>query len=127
VVIVDDFVPIRKLVAEMLRSAGCTVVSEAGDGREALDVLGRLECDLVVMDLNMPVMNGLQATRAIRERHPDIRVVAFTSDDNLATARSMIGAGAEHHFDKAHATELVAYIAAQSHARSAHKPSPLTE
>jgi len=55
------------------------VVGEAADGREALELVAELRPDVVVMDLLMPVMNGVEATRAIRAAHPDVEVVALTS------------------------------------------------
>ena len=55
------------------------VVGEAADGREALEQVAELRPDVVVMDLLMPVMNGVDATRAIRAAYPDVEVVALTS------------------------------------------------
>jgi CheY-like chemotaxis protein len=116
VVVVDDSERIRDVVTELLeRRAGCTVVGEASNGREALDLLTRVECDLVVMDLRMPVMDGLEATRAIRQRHPHITVVGFTSANDPVAAQAMLDAGADAHFDKARQhQELVAYVSAQA-------------
>jgi CheY-like chemotaxis protein len=110
VVLVDDFPDIRRLVAELLEGNGCTIVGEAGDGHEALELLARVECDLVVMDRYMPVMDGLAATRAICERHPQVRVVAFTSDDDPVVAQGIIAAGAEKHFDKTRVREMIRYV-----------------
>jgi DNA-binding NarL/FixJ family response regulator len=55
------------------------VVGEAADGREALERVAELRPDVVVMDLLMPVMNGVDATRAIRAAYPEVEVVALTS------------------------------------------------
>ncbi len=80
VLLVDDHTVVRRglrLVFEL--EEDLEVVGEAADGREALDRVAELQPDVVVMDLLMPVMNGVEATRAIRARHPEVEVVALTS------------------------------------------------
>lgn len=57
------------------------VVGEAGDGAEALEAVARLQPDVVLMDLKMPGVNGVQATRAIRDRYPETRVLVLTTYD----------------------------------------------
>jgi DNA-binding NarL/FixJ family response regulator len=95
VLLVDDHVVVRRglrLVFDL--EDDLEVVGEAGDGREALAQVGELRPHVVVMDLLMPVMNGVEATRAIRARHPDVEVVALTSvlEDRLVV--DVIEAGA---------------------------------
>jgi two-component system, NarL family, response regulator LiaR len=80
VLLVDDHTVVRRglrLVFEL--EDDLEVVGEAADGREALERVAALQPDVVVMDLLMPVMNGVEATRAIRAAHPDVEVVALTS------------------------------------------------
>jgi len=80
VLLVDDHTVVRRglrLVFEL--EDDLEVVGEAADGREALAQVAALAPDVVVMDLLMPVMNGVEATRAIRAAHPDVEVVALTS------------------------------------------------
>jgi two-component system, NarL family, response regulator LiaR len=80
VLLVDDHTVVRnglRLVFEL--EDDLEVVGEAADGREALARVAELRPDVVVMDLLMPVMNGVEATRAIRGAHPDVEVVALTS------------------------------------------------
>lgn len=95
VLLVDDHVVVRRglrLVFDL--EDDLEVVGEAGDGREALAQVGELRPHVVVMDLLMPVMNGVEATRAIRARYPDVEVVALTSvlEDRLVV--DVIEAGA---------------------------------
>jgi DNA-binding NarL/FixJ family response regulator len=59
-----------------------SVVGIAHDGSEALQIIPRVEPDLVLMDLKMPVMNGIEATRKIRQKHPDIQVLVLTTYDD---------------------------------------------
>ncbi len=80
VLLVDDHTVVRRglrLVFEL--EEDLEVVGEAADGREALERVAELRPDVVVMDLLMPVMNGVEATRAIRAAYPAVEVVALTS------------------------------------------------
>lgn len=82
VLICDD----QDLVREGLRAilgtaAGIEVVGEASDGAEALELIPATQPAVVLMDLKMPGMNGVQATRLIADRHPDVRVLVLTTYD----------------------------------------------
>lgn len=80
VLLVDDHTVVRRglrLVFEL--EDDLEVVGEAADGQEALARVAELRPDVVVMDLLMPIMNGVEATRAIRAEYPDVEVVALTS------------------------------------------------
>ncbi len=80
VLLVDDHTVVRRglrLVFEL--EDDLEVVGEASDGQEALARVAELRPDVVVMDLLMPVMNGVEATRAIRAAYPEVEVVALTS------------------------------------------------
>jgi DNA-binding NarL/FixJ family response regulator len=86
VVVVDDQPLFREGMALVLAAdPTIEVVGEAGDGREALAVVARTAPDVVLMDLSMPVMGGVDAIAALRTSHPGSRVVAITTfaDDEL--------------------------------------------
>jgi len=117
VVLVDDYAPMRRLLTELLESAGCAVVGQAGDGRAALEVVEREACDTVVMDYRMPVMDGLEATRALQASHPEVTVVAFSSDDDPTVVELLLDAGAAAHFVKNDVDGLVACVSAGVPAR----------
>ena len=70
------------------------VVGEASNGKEALDLAGKLQPDIVLMDILMPMMDGLEATTAIRKQYPDTEVIALTSVLDDATIQQVIRAGA---------------------------------
>lgn len=80
VLLVDDHTVVRKgLRLAFGLEDDLEVVGEAANGREALELVESLRPDVVVMDLLMPVMDGVEATRALRASHPEVEVVALTS------------------------------------------------
>ena len=95
IVIADDHPQIRASLRRVLElKEGIEVVGEAANGAEAVDVVERLGPDVVVMDLNMPVMDGIEATALISEQHPSVRVVAFTSVTDGGVLADALKAGA---------------------------------
>lgn len=95
ILIADDHGVVREGLRMFLRlDPEMDVVAEAADGAEALRLAGTLQPDVVLMDLIMPVMDGITATRAIRERFPDTEVVALTSVLEDASVVGAIRAGA---------------------------------
>ena len=92
VMLVEDYRDTREMMRHMLELTGCRVV-EASNGQEAIELSQRDELDLVLMDLNMPVLDGFTATLRIREyeRTRDVPVVALTAFD---TAEFRAAAGA---------------------------------
>jgi len=96
VVICDD----QELVCEGLRAilgtaADIAVVGIGHDGAEAVDLVGQQQPDLVLMDLKMPGVNGIQATRQIKDRFPGVRVLALTTYDADEWVFDAIRAGAD--------------------------------
>ncbi|MFO7170664.1 MAG: response regulator transcription factor, partial [Chloroflexota bacterium] len=89
------------------------IVGEAANGREAVEQFERLRPDVVLMDLQMPVMDGAEATRRIRERFADARVLVLTTYDTDEYIFTALRAGAQGYLLKdASADELVAAIRA---------------
>jgi DNA-binding NarL/FixJ family response regulator len=70
------------------------VAGQAGGGREALELAGRLEPDLVVMDLSMPDMSGIETSERLLESHPQVRVIALTRHSDIAYLQKMWDVGA---------------------------------
>src|ERR687893_1959864 len=78
VLIVDDEPLFLEMVQVLLESEGLEVVGTAADGRRAVELAVSLDPDVVVMDVSMPVMNGIDATREIRARNPGACVLILT-------------------------------------------------
>lgn len=96
VLIVDDDALVRSALSLMLGGQlDIEVVGEAGDGRAALDVVEDLAPDVVLMDIRMPVMNGLEATRALHQREDPPAVVVLTTFDADDHVVSAVSAGAD--------------------------------
>jgi len=102
ILIVEDSAVQSLLLRHVLETqAGLEVVGTACNGQEALRLTAELEPDLITMDVQMPVMDGLEATRAIMERYPrPILVVAALSSKQSVAAQEMLGAGALDVFPK---------------------------
>jgi len=78
ILIVDDNATVRKAVRSVLESQGLKVCGEAANGKEAVEKAGELKPDLIVMDLSMPVMNGLEAARTLRVVMPEVPIMMFS-------------------------------------------------
>ncbi len=85
ILVVDDSASVLSSVKFMLESVpDWTVVGEAGNGREGIDQVALVNPDLVLLDLSMPVMNGLDAARELSRTKPDLPVVMFTDTPEIA-------------------------------------------
>jgi DNA-binding NarL/FixJ family response regulator len=96
VVLADDHPLFRAGVRERLdkHPSGIAVVGEASDGREALDLVAELQPDVVLLDISMPNMNGIEATRELKKRWPEIAVLVLTVYDDEQYIYALIDAGA---------------------------------
>ena len=94
-VIVDDQEPYRIGLKALLSTVGdVVVVGEARDGRQAIEVCTKTKPDVVLMDLRMPVMDGIAATRSLVASLPDVKVLVLTTFDEDASVRAAVAAGA---------------------------------
>lgn len=95
VLLVDDHAIFRAGLASLLKAWGHQVVGHASNGLEAVSKARELHPDIIFMDINMPVQNGLEATRAIKAELPDIKVVILTVSDGEKDLYEAIKSGAE--------------------------------
>lgn len=95
VVIADDHVIFRKGLSTILNEiAMVKVVAETSNGNELLEYLKTGTADVVLMDIKMPGMDGVEATRRLGEKYPDISVIALTMHEEIGYFNKMIEAGA---------------------------------
>ena len=112
VLVVDDQLLYAEAISVLLKmQAGIEVVGIAADGQEAIEVATDLRPDLVLMDIEMPRLDGISATRWIRRRLPDTRVVVMTALNGDEHAARALKAGAESCVAKfSHAGDLLEAI-----------------
>lgn len=94
ILLVDDHTIIREGLSKLLTQAGHKIVGEATDGRTAVRLAAELQPELVVMDIGMPGMNGIEATRLILEQTPSMRVIALSMHGDATYVGRMLQAGA---------------------------------
>jgi serine phosphatase RsbU (regulator of sigma subunit)/DNA-binding NarL/FixJ family response regulator len=115
--LVDDHAVVRSgLAAFLMAFDELELVGQAGSGEEAVRLCEQLEPDVVLMDLVMPGMDGATATRRIRERHPNIQVIALTSFKEKALVEGALEAGAIGYLLKNVSTEELADAIRSAHA-----------
>lgn len=93
--VVDDHTLLRKGLVNLLQDRGIKVLGEASDGRSGIEQAVKLAPDIILMDVNMPACNGIEATRAIHERMPDARVLMLTVSDDDENLFAAVKAGAK--------------------------------
>jgi DNA-binding NarL/FixJ family response regulator len=116
---VDDHQIVRKGIEALLREyPRWEVCGEAANGREAVSAALKLEPDIVVMDISMPEMNGLEATRQIRQARPGIEVLIFSVHESEQIIREVLASGARGYMLK---TDCVSNLLAALEALSRHE------
>jgi CheY-like chemotaxis protein len=99
VLIVDDHPGIVKSVSRLL-AADCDIVGGVADGRGLIEAAQRLDPDLIVLDVNLPDVDGLQACRQVKQGNPALRVVVFTAADDPDVRRRAFESGASDFVNK---------------------------
>jgi DNA-binding NarL/FixJ family response regulator len=124
ILIVDDHTLLRDGIRAILEEQpDITVVGQAEDGREAVRLASQLRPNVVLMDIAMPLLNGLEATRQIKREHPEINVLILTMYDHEEYFRQVLEVGASGYIIKrAAASELVAAIRAVNRGEAVLSP-----
>ena len=95
ILVADDHALLRRGLVSLLNyQKDFAVIGEAGNGREAVDRCGELEPDVVILDLSMPVMDGVEAARLIHEAQPDVRILILTTFGTSVDVARAVRAGA---------------------------------
>ena len=125
VLLVDDQALFREALATLLATHdGIDVIGEAGNGDEAVRRVAELRPDVVLMDLRMPVLDGVSATRRLRGDHPDVRVIALTTFDDDEDVFAALRAGAVGYLLKdVSSARLVEAVLAAARGESVLQPS----
>ena len=110
VLLADDYPDMVKAVSRLL-ALDCEVVGTVTDGSALLEAAQRLRPDVIVLDLNLPHVHGLEACRQIRQAHPEIRVIVFTAMSGPDVSQLSFAAGASAFVSKlAFANDLLSTI-----------------
>lgn len=125
ILVADDHELLRRGVRALLEThAGWEVCDEAVDGREAVEKAIRLRPDLVILDIWMPGLNGLEAARRIRKEAPGSEILILTMHDSEQVVQEVLAAGARGYVLKSDASrDLVAAVEALSHHKTFFTPS----
>lgn len=107
-VLVDDHIVMRQGLTALLREeSDMAIIGEASDGRSAVELICRLRPDVVLMDINMPGMDGIEATRILHAELPQVRVIGLSMFDEADRARAMREAGAVNYLTKSGPSEAL--------------------
>jgi len=128
VVVADDYAVVRTSIRNELQAAGIEVVGEAADGEEALSLVERLRPDVLVLDMEMPKLNGVQVARCLRERGKQRdfrpRILVLSAYNNAAHILELLEAGAIGYVLKDEALEsIVLAVQAAAHGHPWFSPS----
>jgi len=125
ILLADDHTLLRNGIRALLKDQpDMVVVGEAEDGREAVQMVDKLSPNVVLMDISMPSLNGLEATRQIKREHPEVNVLVLTMYDQEEYFRQVLEVGASGYIIKrAAVSELVAAIRAVHKGEAVLSPS----
>ena len=107
-VIADDHEIVRAGLKNLLQNEDCEIVAEYSTGREAVEGTRELKPDVVILDISMPDLNGVEATQQISKQSPDTKIVVLTMHDSEELARKVLEAGARGYVLKSDAVRDLA-------------------
>jgi DNA-binding NarL/FixJ family response regulator len=120
ILIADDHEVVRSGLRSVLEArTEWSIVGEARDGKEAIKTANQLKPDVVIIDYSLPLINGIEATRQIKARHPQTEILMFTMHDDETLVAEALEAGARAYLLK---TDARAHLLAAVEALAAHKP-----
>lgn len=108
----DDHEAVRQMLHLNLQGTDVEVVGQAENGQEAVDLVEQQHPDVVIMDVMMPVMDGIEATRIIKERWPNVTVLGYSAAAHADSVDDLLQAGASANFFKGDYQQLLASVKA---------------
>jgi DNA-binding NarL/FixJ family response regulator len=125
ILIVDDHRLFRQGLSALFSAhSNIKVIGEAGDGHAAINQARKLRPDIVLMDINMPVLNGIEATRQLKAEIPGVKVIALSMHSRRGFVQKMFGAGSSGYLLKdCHFNELVEAVSLVNSGKSYISPS----
>jgi two-component system invasion response regulator UvrY len=128
VLLVDDHPVVRDGYRRLLEnSTDIQVVAEAGSGEEACELYAKLGADIVVLDLNMPGIGGLETIRRLRAKDPQVRILVFSMHDNKVMIERALAAGVAGYLQKSSvAAQMVAAVHSVAKGKSLHPHAAAT-
>lgn len=128
VLLVDDHAMVRQGLRAILdHYPDLLIIGEAADGREAVSIAAKRAPDVIIMDINMPRMDGIQATRRIKKEHPETVIIAVSVNDTPHLRESMHKAGAAAFVSKEEASERLYETIMVLTSTTTHEPVPNTQ
>ena len=112
IILADDHEAVRQMLNLNLQGSDVEVVGQAENGREAVDLVERLHPDVVIMDVMMPEMDGIEATRTIKDRWPDVTVLGYSAAAHADSVDALLEAGAAANYFKGDYQELLRAVKA---------------
>lgn len=95
ILLAEDHLIVRQGIKLYLQNKGETIIGEATNGRQAVEMARSLHPDVLIMDIHMPELTGIEATRRIRHEHDDIRILVLTAYDEPSYVHALLDAGAD--------------------------------
>ena len=100
VLLADDEAHVRLFIKTIVNSMGCEIVAEATTGKEALEMYDKTLPDLILLDINMPIMDGIAALKELRRKSDKVAIVMLTSLASTEVVEQVLEAGANYHLRK---------------------------
>ena len=100
VLLADDEAHVRLFIKSVIGTLGFQVVGEAANGQQAVEQFEKLSPDLVLLDINMPVMDGITALKELRKRSESVAIIMLTSLASVEVVEQCLEAGANYHMRK---------------------------
>jgi DNA-binding NarL/FixJ family response regulator len=115
VLLVEDFEPFRRFIWTTLQKTELQIIAEVSDGREAVRKAQELQPDLILLDIGLPGLNGIEVARQIRKLSPESKIVFVSQESSADVIEEALNSGALGYVVKAHAAnELLAAVEAVS-------------